>query len=54
MLLARSVAVVGYLLAVQIVAVPLLGIFFVKGLGGMSAGCSSPPLPALADIAIGI
>ena len=31
MLLARSVAIVGYLLAVQVVAVPLLGIFFVKG-----------------------
>lgn len=53
MLLARAVAIVGYLLAVQVVAVPLLGIFFVKGpywgdLGWLFLAC------LLADIAIGI
>ncbi len=31
MLLARAIAIVGYLLAVQVVAIPLAGIFFVRG-----------------------
>jgi heme exporter protein B len=53
MLMARAVAIVGYLLAVQIVAVPLLGIFFVKGpywgdLGWLFLAC------LFADIAIGV
>jgi heme exporter protein B len=52
MLLARATAIVGYLLAVQLVAVPLLGIF-VKGpywgdLGWLFLTC------LLADLAIGI
>ncbi len=53
MLLARAVAIVGYLLAVQVVAVPLLGIFFVKGpywgdLGWLFLIC------LIADVAIGV
>ena len=53
MLLARAVAIVGYLLAVQVVAVPLLGIFFVKGpywgdLGWLFLVC------IVADVAIGV
>jgi len=31
MLLARAIAIVGYLLAVQVIAIPLAGIFFVRG-----------------------
>lgn len=53
MLLARAVAIVGYLLAVQVVAVPLLGIFFVKGpywgdIGWLFLIC------LIADVAIGV
>lgn len=53
MLLARAVAIVGYLLAVQVVAVPLLGVFFVKGpywgdLGWLFLIC------LVADVAIGV
>lgn len=53
MLVARAIAIVGYLLAVQVVAVPLLGVFFVKGpfwgeLGWLFLAC------LIADIGIGI
>lgn len=53
MLLARATAIVGYLLLVQVVAVPLLGVFFVKGpywadLGWLFLVC------LLADVSIGI
>jgi heme exporter protein B len=53
MLVARAIVIVGYLLAVQVVAVPLLGVFFVKGpfwgaLGWLFLAC------LIADIGIGI
>lgn len=53
LLSARATAIVGYLLAVQIVAVPLLGVFFVKGpfwgdLGWLFVAC------LVADVGIGI
>lgn len=53
MLVARTIAIVGYLLAVQAIAVPLLGVFFVKGpywadLGWLFLAC------LVADIGIGI
>jgi heme exporter protein B len=53
MLLARAIAITGYLLAVQVVAIPLLGVFFVRGDYWGSVGWIA--LAALlADIAIGI
>jgi heme exporter protein B len=53
LLLARATSIVGYLLAVQVIAVPLLGVFFVKGpfwgdLGWLFLCC------LVADIGIGI
>lgn len=53
LLLARATAIVGYLLAVQVVAVPLLGVFFVNGpywgdIGWLFLAC------LLADIGIGV
>ncbi len=53
MLAARAIAIVGYMLAVQVVAVPLLGIFFVRGpywgdLGWLFLACLA------ADVVIGI
>jgi heme exporter protein B len=53
LLLSRATAIVGYLLAVEIVAVPLLGVFFVKGpywgdVGWIFLAC------LLADVGIGL
>lgn len=53
MLLARAIALIGYLVAVQCVAIPLLGVFFVRGPYWGSVGWIA--LAALlADIGIGI
>ncbi len=53
MLLARAIAITGYLLAVQLIAIPLLGVFFVRGPYWGSVGWIA--LAALlADIGIGI
>lgn len=53
MLIARAISITGYLLVVELVAIPLLGVFFVRGPYWGSVGWIA--LAALlADVAIGV